>query len=69
VPCEAAPVVRKDTLKKYPALARLLNKLNKKMDEEIMGEMVAQVDSGKKIKEVAGEFLSKVGISFSFSPG
>jgi len=69
VPCEAAPVVRKDTLKKYPALARLLNKLNRKMDEEIMGEMVTQVDSGKKIKEVAGEFLAKVGISFSFSPG
>lgn len=69
VPCEAAPVVRKDTLKKYPALARLINKLNRKMDEDIMEDMVTQVDSGKKVRDVAGKFLSAVGISFSFSPG
>ncbi len=69
IPCQAAPVVRLDTLKKYPALARLLNKLNNKMDNEIMDEMVSRVDSGKKIKLVAGEFLGKLGVSFSFTPG
>ncbi len=69
VPCEVAPVVRRDTLEKYPALARLINKLNRKMDEEIIDEMVAQVDMGKKLDSVASGFLGKLGISFSFAPG
>ncbi len=70
VPLFAAPVVRKYTLEKFPALARLLNKLNGKISEEIMGKMVAKVDKeGKNPKNVAGHLLSELGIAFSFSPG
>lgn len=47
-PAEAAPVVRKDTLKKFPALARLINKLGGKIDQQAMTlleEKAGQVDA------------------------
>ena len=70
IPLNAAPVVRKDTLLKFPALSRLLNKLNGKIDNKIMGGLVAEVEkNGKAPKTVAGEFLNRMGISFSFTPG
>jgi osmoprotectant transport system substrate-binding protein len=70
LPLYPAPVVRKDTLEKFPALARLINKLNGKIDDQTMGQLIAQVEQeGKNPKEVAGSFLGKLGIAFSFTPG
>jgi osmoprotectant transport system substrate-binding protein len=70
MPLDAAPIVRKDTLEKFPALARLINKLHGKIDDNVIKQMVAKVDKdGAEPKNVAGEFLAKMGISFSFSPG
>ncbi len=70
LPLFAAPVVRQDTLKKFPALARLVNKLNGKIDNGVMNTLVAQVEKeGKPAKTVAGNFLNKLGIAFSFTPG
>ena len=70
LPMDAAPVVRKDTLKKFPALARLINKLNGKIDDQTMGQMITKVEQeGKNPKEVAGSFLRKLNIAFSLFPG
>lgn len=70
VPLFAAPLVRKDTLKKFPALSRLLNKLKGKISNKLMAKMVSDVeDKGKKPKRVAGRLLNKLGVSFSFTPG
>jgi len=55
---EAAPVVRKDTLKKFPALARLINKLGGSIDAATMKELEkASVDGNSR--EVARSFLKK----------
>jgi osmoprotectant transport system substrate-binding protein len=70
VPLFAAPVVRKDTLKKFPALSRLLNILKGKIDNKIIANLISKVEQkGKEPKEVANQFLNKLGISFSFTPG
>ncbi|MBI5787369.1 MAG: hypothetical protein HZA78_00745 [Candidatus Schekmanbacteria bacterium] len=69
-PLFAAPIVRHDTLKKFPALARLINKLNGKIDNGIMNGLISKVEKdGKPAKEVAGDFLNKLGVAFSFTPG
>ena len=70
IPVFPAPLVRKDTLKKFPALSRLLNKLNGKIDIQTMTNLISEVEKkGQQPKQVAGRFLNKIGISFSFSPG
>jgi osmoprotectant transport system substrate-binding protein len=56
---QAAPVARKDTLKKFPALARLINKLGDVIDEATMARLEAQVKSGKTAAEVARAFLKE----------
>jgi len=53
---QAAPVVRKDTLKKYPALSRLLDKLGGTIDAARMRELEAQAGR-KPPRDVAREFL------------
>jgi osmoprotectant transport system substrate-binding protein len=55
---EAAPVVRKDTLKKYPALARLINKLGGAIDQAAMQKLEAAAGSGNA-KDVARKFLKE----------
>ena len=55
---EAAPVVRKDTLKKFPALARLINKLGGAIDASTMDKLEKESASGN-YKEVARKFLKK----------
>ena len=55
---EAAPVVRKDTLKKFPALARLINKLGGAIDASTMEKLEKESASGN-YKEVARKFLKK----------
>ena len=53
---EAAPVVRKDTLKKYPALARLINKLGGAIDQDTMQALEAAAGSSGA-REAARKFL------------
>ena len=53
---DAAPVVRKDTLKKFPALARLINKLGGAIDAATMKELEAASAKGN-FKDVARRFL------------
>lgn len=56
---QAATVVRKDTLKKFPALARLLDKLGNKFDEATMQRLEAQIKGGKSAQDVARTFLKE----------
>jgi len=53
---EAAPVVRKDTLKKFPALARLINKLGGRIDATAMKKLETEAQAGDS-KKVARDFL------------
>ena len=56
---QAAPVARKDTLKKFPALARLINKLGNAVDSTTMAGLEARVTGGKTAQEVARAFLKE----------
>ncbi len=56
LPAEAAPVVRKDTLKKFPALSRLINKLGGRIDQATMAQLEGEVSS-RGAKSVARSFL------------
>lgn len=56
LPAEAAPVVRKDTLKKFPALARLINKLGGKIDQQTIAGLEKAATTGQS-KKVAHRFL------------
>jgi osmoprotectant transport system substrate-binding protein len=55
---DAAPVVRKDTLKKFPALARLINKLGGVIDAESM-ETLEKACNEASSREVARNFLKQ----------
>lgn len=58
VPAQAAPVVRKDTLKKFPALARLINKLGGKVSNESIHQL--ELDAGTQpANQVARSFLKQ----------
>ncbi|PLT34452.1 glycine betaine ABC transporter substrate-binding protein [Bacillus sp. V5-8f] len=59
-PYYAAPVVREDTLKKFPKLKEVVNKLAGQISEKDMAEMNARVDLDKEDpREVAREFLKE----------
>lgn len=58
LPTQAAPVVRKDTLKKFPALARLINKLAGKLDANTITQLETQAGS-QGVKQVARAFLKQ----------
>jgi len=58
LPAEAAPVVRKDTLKKFPALSRLINKLGGRIDDATMAQLEAEAkQEGAKV--AARRFLKE----------
>jgi glycine betaine/choline ABC-type transport system substrate-binding protein len=62
-PYYAAPVVRSDTLKKYPELKGILNKLAGKIDNKAMAQLNYEVDEkGRQAAEVAKEFLQNHGL-------
>jgi osmoprotectant transport system permease protein len=64
-PYYAAVLVRKDTLRKFPALEPLLDRLSGRITNEIMQSLNYKVDEkGRKAKNVAREFL----ISSGFIP-
>jgi len=62
-PYYAAPLIRDDTLKKYPELADILNCLGEKLSDEKMRNLNYEVDEkGRKAGEVASEFLFSQGL-------
>ncbi len=59
-PYYAVPMVRSDTLKKYPELEPLLDRLAPHLTDEVMQDLNYQVDvEGKEPPDVAREFLEK----------
>jgi osmoprotectant transport system substrate-binding protein len=58
LPMQAVPVARKDTLKKFPALARLINKLSGKIDAQTIAQLEQQAGS-QGAKAVARTFLKQ----------
>lgn len=58
IPTQAAPVARKDTLKKFPALARLINKLGGKIDSETIARLESEAGE-RGAKDVARGFLKQ----------
>ncbi|TYR81267.1 ABC transporter permease/substrate-binding protein [Priestia megaterium] len=62
-PYQGAPVLREETLKEYPELKGILNKLAGKITDEEMRDMNYQVNSeGKTPEEVAHKFLVDKGL-------
>lgn len=62
-PYYAAPVVRDETLEKYPELGDALNKLGGQIDETTMQELNYKVDNEKKsVESVAADFLKEKGL-------
>jgi len=60
---EAAPIVRKEVLEKYPVLREVIGKLAGQISDEEMRQMNFLVDEkGKKPKEVAFHFLLSKGL-------
>ena len=55
-PAVAAPVVRKDTLSKFPALPRVINKLSGKIDNGVMAKLIAEGGNGNT-KKATRKFL------------
>lgn len=59
-PYQAAPLLRSETLEKYPELEEILNKLAGKITSEEMTQMNYEVDvEGRSANEVAKEYLIK----------
>jgi osmoprotectant transport system substrate-binding protein len=62
-PYHALPLVRKETLERYPELEEVLNLLEGKIDEEAMQIMNGKVDNdGMMVERVAEEFLIEAGL-------
>ena len=62
-PYQGAPLMRKDTLEKYPQLKEILGKLNNKISDSEMSEMNYKVAvKGEKALDVAKEYLKKEGL-------
>ncbi|MGF7430229.1 glycine betaine ABC transporter substrate-binding protein [Thermoanaerobacterium thermosaccharolyticum] len=62
-PYYAAPLVRDDTLKKYPELKDVLNKLAGQINDETMRELNYKVDKlGEDPRTVADDFLKSKGL-------
>jgi osmoprotectant transport system permease protein len=62
-PYYAAPLVRRETLKKYPELAGILNKLAGRLPDEQMQKLNFEVDeNGRKADDVAREWLTAKGL-------
>ncbi len=61
---QAAPVIRMDTLQKYPQIAEVLNKLEPLLTDQVMSSLNWQVDGPDKKEpaDVARAFLQKNGL-------
>lgn len=62
-PYYASPIIRNETLEKYPELEGLLNELGGRIDDATMTELNYLVDvEGQEIEAVAKEFLQAEGL-------
>lgn len=62
-PYYAAPLIRNETMEKYPELVGLLNELGGRIDDPTMIELNYLVDvEGKSIESVAKDFLTENGL-------
>lgn len=62
-PYYAAPIVRDATLKKYPQIQTLLNKLGGLVDDQTMQDLNYEADNQKEsIQKVATDFLKEKGL-------
>ncbi len=62
-PYYQAPIVRNETLEKYPELEEVLNSLAGKINDETMTELNYKIDvEGQEIETVAKEFLETNGL-------
>lgn len=62
-PYYAAPLIRMDTLEKYPELEEVINLLSGKISDAVMRKLNYEVDvNGRDPKEVANEYLVSEGI-------
>lgn len=62
-PYQAAPILRSETLEKYPELEKALGKLSGKITSKEMAEMNYEVDvKGRPAKDVARDYLIKEGL-------
>jgi glycine betaine/choline ABC-type transport system substrate-binding protein len=64
-PYYAAPVIRKQTLRKYPQLRDVLNRLGGKIDDQTMQQLNYQVDrkdNARRAADVARDFLRREGL-------
>jgi len=62
-PYQGAPLMKRETLKKYPKLEQILNKLHNKVTDDEMRKMNFEVGvNGKKAYDVAKEYLIKNGM-------
>ena len=63
-PYQGSPMMREETLKKYPELKNILEKLSGKISDEEMSSMNYRVSvKGEKAEDVAREYLKNAGIS------
>ena len=53
-----APVVRRDTLKKFPALSRLVNKMAGVLDNQAMELLLAE-SANEPVRQVTKKFLKQ----------
>jgi osmoprotectant transport system substrate-binding protein len=61
-PYEAAPIVRTETLDRYPVIRQVLNRLAGTIDDAAMRRMNYMVDVERRdVREVAAEFLQAIG--------
>ncbi len=57
------PVVRKAVLDAHPNLARLMDALSARLDDQVMSRLNAQIDVEKRtVEQVAGDFLKAEGL-------
>ncbi|MEQ6353883.1 osmoprotectant update ABC transporter permease/substrate-binding subunit OpuFB [Lysinibacillus sp. M3] len=62
-PYQGAPLLRKETLEKYPEIETALNKLANQITDDEMREMNYRVNvDGQNIEDVAREYLIKAGL-------
>ncbi|WP_244835037.1 glycine betaine ABC transporter substrate-binding protein [Clostridium sp. BJN0001] len=61
-PYYAAPLVRQETLEKYPELKPLLLKLEGTITDDVMRELNYRADEGEDPKAIAEEFLKSKGL-------
>ena len=62
LPYHAVPIIRRDTLEKYPALAEAVNTLQGKLTDEVMSALNYEIEvKGRKPEDVSKEFLRQEG--------